>query len=55
MKELIRITTEEDVQTVYAKELYLGLGLDQSNWARWVKKNIEENEFFVENKCFENL
>ena len=33
-----------------ARDLYLGLGLDKSQWARWSKKNIEQNDFFKENK-----
>lgn len=51
MKELIRITTnEEGKQLVSARELYIGLGLDKSNWSRWSKKNILSNEFFTEKK-----
>ena len=38
----------EDVNTVSARELYLGLGLDKSNWKRWAHANIVENEFFKE-------
>ena len=49
-KELIKITTnEEGQQLVSAKELYIGLGLDRSNWSRWNKKNILNNDFFEEN------
>ena len=29
-----------------AKELYLGLGLREKNWARWYPTNIENSEFF---------
>lgn len=50
MKDLIKITTnEKGQQLVSAKELYLGLGLDKSNWKRWSIKSIELNEFFKEN------
>ena len=49
--ELIKITTDENgQQLVSAKELYLGLGLDKSHWSRWYPKNIQENDFFEENK-----
>lgn len=49
--ELIKVTTNEQGQKlVSAKDLYLGLGLDKSQWARWSKKNIEQNDFFKENK-----
>lgn len=33
-----------------ARKLYEFLELDKSNYARWYKKNIEENEFFEENE-----
>lgn len=49
MNELINIEIENDRQVVYARELYLGLGLDKSNWSRWLKANILNNEFFKEN------
>lgn len=49
MDELITISNDNGEQKVYARELYLGLGLDKSNWARWSKKNIRENEFYREN------
>ena len=32
------------------RKLYLKLGLDKSNWSRWIKKNVLNNEFFTENK-----
>ena len=32
------------------RNLYIKLGLDKSNWSRWIKKNIKDNEFFIENK-----
>ena len=48
--ELIKITTnEEGKQLVSARELYLGLGLNKTQWSRWSKSNIKENEFFTEN------
>ena len=40
---------EEGNQIVSAKELYLGLGLNKTNWSRWYPKNIQMNEFFKEN------
>ena len=30
--------------------MYEGLGYDLSQWARWYKKNIETNQFAVENE-----
>ena len=49
MEELINIKDENGKQAVYARELYLGLGLDKSNWSRWLKGNVLNNEFFKEN------
>lgn len=50
MKELIKINTnEEGKQLVSARELYLGLGLNKSNWSRWYPTNILKNEFFNKN------
>lgn len=34
---------------VSARELYLGLGLNKSQWARWYQTNIIKNDFFAEN------
>lgn len=50
MNELIKITEKDGKQIVSAKELYLGLGLDKSNWSRWSVQNIEEDKFFNENE-----
>lgn len=41
--ELIKIS---DKGLVSAKELYLGLGLNEKNWSRWYPTNIVNNEFF---------
>lgn len=47
--ELIKIVSKNGKQLVSAKELYLGLGLNISNWSKWCKNNIVENDFFSEN------
>ncbi len=53
MSKLIKITTnEEGKQLVLARELYLGLELNKTNWSRWYPKNIEQNEYFTENIDF---
>lgn len=50
MKELIKINTnEEGKQLVSARELYLGLGLNKSQWSRWYPTNIIKNDFFTKN------
>lgn len=49
--ELIQIETSKDnKQYVKAKHLYNRLGLNLSEWSRWRTRNIENNEFFLENK-----
>lgn len=49
MEELIKISFNENGERVVsAKELYLKLGYDLSQWSRWYKKNIEDNDFAVE-------
>jgi len=56
MVDLINITEKDNGQkAVSAKELYLGLGLSKDKFARWYPKNIQENEFFQENKDWEGL
>lgn len=55
MNELIKVTEKDGKQIVSARELYLGLGLDKSNWSRWSKVNIEEDKFFNENKDWVRL
>lgn len=56
MKDLLNIKNEligdVSVQAVSARELYLGLGLPASNWARWSNKNILKNEFFKQDVDF---
>jgi len=49
MNELIKIsyTANDDPILGSARDLYLGLGLDKTNWSRWSEQNIEGNEFFV--------
>lgn len=50
MNKLINIqVNEQGKQIVSAKNLYLGLGLNVTNWSRWYPKNIQKNEFFKEN------
>ena len=53
MNELVKITEENGVQLVSARELYDFLELDKSQWARWSKRNIEE--LFDENQEYQRL
>jgi anti-repressor protein len=46
LNDLIKITEKNGKQLVSAKELYLGLGLNKSQWSRWYPVNIINNEFF---------
>lgn len=53
MNELIKITTTEDgTRLVSARDLYLGLGLNKTQWSRWYQSNIEKNDFFKESIDF---
>ena len=56
MNELIPLQPQtingNAVETVNARELYEALGLDKSNWSRWTKKNILNNQFAVENSDY---
>jgi len=56
MQDLLNIKNEliggTHVQAVSARELYIGLGLPVSNWARWSNKNILKNEFFKQDIDF---
>ena len=56
MNELISLNQSaingELQQTVSARELYEALGLDKSNWSRWTKMNILNNQFAVENSDY---
>lgn len=48
--ELIKIEAHEIlIQSVNARDLYEFLGLADSQWSRWTKQNIENNEFAFEN------
>jgi len=53
--ELIKIKEEGGKNLVSAKEMYLGLGLDITNWSRWAKQNILENPFAIENEDYTTL
>lgn len=50
MNKLINIKEQNGKQLVSARELYIGLGLNHSQWSRWAKKNIFNNDFFEEKK-----
>lgn len=52
MNELIKIKNENGKRLVSAKELYLGLGLNRSQWSRWYPRNIEQNEYFTKDVDF---
>lgn len=55
MKDLIKVTEKEGKQIVSARNLYIFLGLDKSQWARWSKKNIEGNSFMIENEDWQGF
>ena len=56
MEELIKITEKDGIQAVSARELYMQLcDGDMSHYGRWVKVNIINNEFAIENEDFAPL
>lgn len=48
MNDLIKINEKDGKQLLSAKELYLGLGLNKTQWSRWYPTNIENNGYFEE-------
>ena len=53
MNELVKITANEKIgQSVSSKELYSILGLSPAHYNKWLKKNIEKNEFAIQDKDF---
>jgi len=54
MQDLISINQKEfngrEIQTTTAKELYLAIGLNPVNWARWYASNIENNPFAIKDE-----
>ncbi|MEE3723972.1 phage antirepressor KilAC domain-containing protein [Riemerella anatipestifer] len=55
MKALIKITEQNGKQAVSARELYEFLGYNKAHWAKWYRKNIEENEFAIEDIDYQTL
>lgn len=56
MEQLIQIkTNEKGIEVVSALELYCFLGYDRSQWARWYKKNIIDDDFFTEGVDYQTL
>jgi phage anti-repressor protein len=45
----------QSIDAVSARELYIGLGFEKSNWAKWYALNIEQNEFFKQGIDFIQL
>lgn len=54
IKQLVK-TNNNGEQVVSAKELYLFLGMDKSNWVKWAKNNIIENPFAFESQDWEGF
>lgn len=55
MQELIKITVHNGRNAVSARELYIFLGFNSSQWARWYKQNIENNQFAIEGTDWEGF
>ena len=52
MEELIKITENNGVKAVSAKELYDFLGYEKGQWSRWCKRNLDSNSLLDENIFF---
>ena len=49
--EFPELLCEDNNSTINStRDLYLKLGMDKTHWSRWIKRNIKENKFFIENK-----
>lgn len=53
--ELIKIENRDGKETVNARELFNFLGFDKSQWARWAKNNIEDDDFFKQGVDWEGF
>jgi len=47
-EEIIHIDSRDGRHVVSARELYEKLGLNSTNYAKWVKKNILSNPYLIE-------
>ncbi|MCJ1806138.1 antA/AntB antirepressor family protein [Flavobacterium covae] len=52
MKNLEIIQNENGKQAVQCSQLYKALGLDKTNYSRWVEKNILNNPFAIDGEDF---
>lgn len=55
MEELIKVTETENGSVVNAKDLFLFLEYDISQWSRWCKTNIINNVFALDGKDYVEL
>ncbi len=55
IKPILALIGAEEVNAFNAREVYLDLGMDASNWAKWARANISENTFFVQGIDFIEL
>lgn len=54
MNELIVIESKNGVNFVGSlKSLYLDVGMDKSNWASWLTRNVKNNMFFSEGQDYQ--
>lgn len=52
--ELISINKIDGIDFVGSlRNLYENVGMDLSNWSRWLKRNVEENTFFSVNQDYQ--
>ena len=52
--ELVNINKINGIDFVGSlRNLYESVGMDLSNWSRWLKRNVEENTFFSVNQDYQ--
>jgi len=56
MENLLQLIQNNDGQeAVSARDLYFKLGYEKSQYSRWYKKNILDNDFAIENKDYQRF
>lgn len=55
MNTLINVQEKDGKQVVSARELYDFLGYAKQHWSKWYKKNINNNDFAIEDEDYTQL
>lgn len=55
MNELIKSIESNGKKAISARDLYLFLGFEKSQWSRWFNRNIIKNEFAIKGEDYEGV